>query len=335
MAPTVTIVVPTLDERAWITDCLSSLSTQDHPAILEILVVDGRSGDGTRDLVARFARRDPRVRLLDNPQRSAAGALNTGLGAARGDLIVRADAHATYAPDYVRRCIDVLEETGADNVGGPMRPVGANRFGRAVAAVTSSPLGMGTGAFHYTTRRREVDTVYLGCYRTATLRDLGGWDADRLQWGAEDHELNHRLRRRGGRIVCDPAIRSWYVPRDDPAGLWRQYRNYGLGKVSTLARHRRLPTLRPLAPPLLVWTLGASVAVALLRRRWWPVGPAALWVAALLGAAARLSDPPDVPLPHTAAALAIIQVAYGVGFTGGLLRLARGRRFDPAPRRSR
>lgn len=330
MTPTVTIVVPTLDERARITDCLASLSAQDHPGIVEILVVDGGSTDGTADLVSLATRRDPRIRLLANPERSAAAALNVGLAAATGDLFVRADAHSTYAPDYVRRCVEVLAETAADDVGGPMRPIGLRRFGRAVAAVTSSPWGMGSAAFHYATRRCEVDTVYLGCYRTATLRRLGGWDATRLQWGAEDHELNFRLRQRGGRIVCDPSIRSWYSPRESPGALWRQYRNYGIGKVSTLAKHRRLPTLRPLAPTLLVAILAGSVLFASSRRSGPLLTPVALWIGALAVLSGRLASPPDVTRRHAFAAAALIQLAYGTGVVTGLARRAVGLPFRAA-----
>src|SRR2546421_3753389 len=171
--------------------------------------------------------------------------MNTGIAEAKGDVIVRADGHTLYSPDYVRRCLEVLAETGADNVGGPMRPVGTTRFGRAVAAVTSSPLGVGPGKFHYARERLEVDTVYLGCWRRSTLETLGGYDETDLQWAAEDQELNYRLRRTGGRILLDPSIRSWYFPRETPRALVRQYFNYGVCKASTLAKHSTLPTWRP------------------------------------------------------------------------------------------
>lgn len=329
--PSVSIVVPTYDEEPWIVDCLESLGLQDYPAIAEILVVDGRSRDATRELVARRREVDARVTLLDNPERSAAAAMNAGLAVARGDLLVRADAHARYAPDYVRRCAEVLTETGADDVGGPMRPLGTTRFGRAVAAATSSRIGMGTGAFHWATERRDVDTVYLGCYRTARLRELGGWDAEHLQWAAEDHELNFRLRSAGGRIVCDPTIRSWYFPRESPRALWRQYRNYGIGKVSTLVKHRALPTLRPLAPAALVAGTVVGVGLAARRHRVRFLGPTAAWGAAVLVAGIRMGREPGVDGGRAVAALAICHVAYGVGFWNGVGRVLRGRGFDRLP----
>ena len=298
-------------------------------------MVDGRSRDATRELVARRRALDGRIQLLDNPERSAAAAMNRGLAAATGDLLVRADAHARYTPDYVRRCVEVLAETGADDVGGPMRPVGTTRFGRAVAAVTTSRIGMGSGAFHWTMLRRDVDTVFLGCYRIPQLRALGGWDATHLQWAAEDHELNFRIRRSGGRIVCDPSIESWYFPRETPVALWRQYRNYGIGKVSTLARHRRLPTLRPVAPAALVAGAGSGLALSLVTGRVRFLVPFLGWGAVVTAAGFGMGRRPGVRGADATAALAICHLAYGTGFWSGVGRLVRGRGFDRLPAGSR
>jgi cellulose synthase/poly-beta-1,6-N-acetylglucosamine synthase-like glycosyltransferase len=333
--PSVSIVVPTFDEEHWIAACLDSLCAQDYGDVVEILVVDGRSNDATRQLVRDVATRDERVRLVDNPRRSAASALNIGLATTKAEIFVRADAHTLYASNYVRRCVEVLLETGADDVGGPMRPAGTTRFGHAVAAVTSSKIGMGGGAFHWTTERRDVDTVFLGCYRTHTLRDLGGWDESNLQWAAEDHELNFRLTQRGGRIVCDPSIVSSYCPRETPAGLWRQYFNYGVGKVSTLRKHRSLPTSRPLAPAALVGALAGGAVVAAVTRRPVAAAPALVYTGAASVAAARLARTSRSDTARCLAALAICHIAYGAGFWSGVGRVARGRPFDRLPRTRR
>jgi glycosyltransferase involved in cell wall biosynthesis len=323
--PTVSILLPTLNEQGHLRDCLDSLRAQDWPGIVEVLVLDGGSNDDTSAIAKGYG---PPVSLVPNPGVTAASAMNLGISLAAGEVVVRADAHTLYAADYVRRCVEVLEETGAANVGGRMDPVGATTFGRAVAAVTSSPFGMGPGAFHYATEQREVDTVYLGCWHRSTLVELGGYDETSLQWGAEDHELNHRIRRAGGRIVLDPSIRSWYFPRQDLRSLWRQYRNYGLGKASTLAKHRELPTWRPLAPAGLV---AAAAAGALLLR-----GPVRLLVpaghAAACGVVAlRLGRAPGVA-PHRAfLALEACHWSYGLGFWSGVRRILTGRPFDSRP----
>jgi glycosyltransferase involved in cell wall biosynthesis len=322
MTTPVSVLLPTLNERAFIHDCLESLARQDHPPV-EILVLDGGSTDGTREIAAGWG--EP-VRVVDNPRVTAAAALNVGLGEAKGDVIVRADAHSLYAPDYVGRCVAVLAESGATNVGGPMRPVGLTRFAQAVAAVTSSPFGVGPGRFHYAERQEDVDTVYLGCWRTETLERLGGWDETELQWGAEDHELNFRITSAGGRIVVDPSIRSWYFARDAPRALWRQYFNYGLGKASTLTKHRRLPSWRPLAPAALVL---ATAAAAGWRRRGvlLPVVVHAGACMAVTGRIARAGDP-----GRTFVALEICHWSYGLGFWAGVVRAGWRRPFDAAPR---
>ena len=331
--PPVSVVLPTLNERGYVTDCLTSLLAQDYPSIDEILVVDGGSDDGTRDLVEAFG---VPVRVVDNPRVTAAAAMNVGLTEAANDLIVRVDAHTVYAADYVRRSVEALEDSGADVVGGPMRAVGVTAFGRAVAAVTSSPLGVGPGRFHYADEPQDVETVYLGTYRREALDEVGGWDETDLQWAAEDQELNYRLRLQGRRIRLEPSIRSVYFPRQTPQALWRQYVNYGLCKASTLKKHRTLPYWRPLAPAALVAGTVAAMAVGVATRK--PalaLAPIATWCALAGVAAAGMADDPGVA-PHRAfGALAICHWGYGLGFWRGLGRILTGRPFDARPRNGR
>ncbi|MCU1447964.1 MAG: glycosyl transferase, partial [Acidimicrobiales bacterium] len=300
---------------------------QDYGDVVEILVIDGGSTDGTREIV--IAEGHP-VRLVDNPRVTAAAAMNVGIGEAKGDVICRADAHTIYGADYIRRCVDALTETEADNVGGPMRPVGTTSFGRAVAAVTSSVFGVGPARFHYgTAERADVDTVYLGCWLRQTLEDIGGYDESQLQWAAEDQELNFRIRQRGGRVVLDPTIRSWYFPRETVRGLYRQYKNYGVAKASTLAKHRSLPTWRPLAPAALV---AGSTLAAFGGRRWRRAVIPLAHAAALGAAALSLGRQPGVA-PHRAwIAMETCHWSYGFGFWTGFGRILRGRGFDTRPR---
>lgn len=328
--PPVTVVLPTLDERRFLRDCLDSLLAQDYPGITEILVVDGGSTDGTRSLAEGC---DGRVRVVDNPGVTAAAAMNLGLAEAVNDVIVRADAHALYATDYVSRSVRALRDSGASWVGGPMRPVGLTTFGRAVAAVTSSPFGVGPGRFHYGTIPQDVDTVYLGTFDRRHVQAVGGYDEVHLQWAAEDQELNYRLRRAGHRIRLDPAIRSWYFPRQDPRGLARQYFNYGMCKASTLKKHGALPAWRPLAPAALVAGGVAWTGAGVLARRRWSAGPATAYLVGAGLVAGRLARDPGVA-PHRAlGALAICHWAYGLGFWAGVGRIVRGRPFDSRPRR--
>ena len=322
--PTVSIVLPTLNERTYIVDCLRSLERQTYGAVTEILVVDGGSTDGTRDIVERHG---GVVQLVDNPRVTAAAALNIGIDVATGEVVCRADAHTIYADDYVERCVDVLEDTGADNVGGCMTPIGTTSFGRAVAAVTSSPLGIGPGKFHFGAEREEVDTVYLGCWRRETIAALR-FDEEHLQWGAEDDELNLRISQGGGRIVLDPTIRSSYFPRDTPRGLARQYFNYGVGKISVFRKHRRFATWRPLVPAALV--LG-SVLGFVGGKRWRRVVLPLAHLSTAAVASVQLSKEPGVAPHRSFAAVVICHWTYGAGFWAGVLRLMTGQPFDARP----
>lgn len=326
--PNVSIVLPALNEGRFLRDCLDSLAAQDYPNLIEVLVVDGGSTDATRRIAELFA---PKVRVIDNPRVTAAAGMNVGIAEAAGEVICRADAHTVYAADYVRQCVSALVESGADNVGGRMRPAGTTSFGRAVAAVTSSPIGVGPGRFHYAETAAEVETVYLGCWWKTTLEKLGGYDESNLQWAAEDQELNFRLRLAGGRVLLDPRIRSWYFPRESPSALWRQYFNYGVAKASTLVKHRTLPYWRPIAPAALV--AGAALGLVTARRR-----PRRALVipgvhAGLLATAAvQMAAQPGVDAPRSWLALEICHWSYGLGAWSGLIRAARGRGFESRPR---
>jgi glycosyltransferase involved in cell wall biosynthesis len=333
MNPPITIILPTLNERQHIRDCLDSLLAQDYQNIVEILVVDGGSTDGTRDIVSAEG---GVVRLLDNPRMTAAAAMNIGIEACSTDLFVRVDAHTLYATDYVSRSVATSVETGASVVGGPMRPEGTNPFGRAVAAVTTSPLGIGPGKFHYGTELEEVETVYLGIFNRAEVLAVGGYDETNLQWAAEDQELNYRIRKAGGRIVLDPRIRSTYFPRSTPRALARQYHNYGMCKASTLRKHRTLPYWRPVIPAgmvlavvlwvLLSFALGLPVLAPL---------PFVAYGVAAVALGFRFAGQRGVTWHRAAIALTICHWTYGFGLWRGVGRIVTGRAFDNRPKGGR
>jgi hypothetical protein len=315
---TVSILIPTFNEIAYIDACLASALAQSSP-ILEVLVVDGGSTDGTRERVASYG---PPVRLVDNPGRGPASAMNVGIATSKGSIICRMDAHTVFDPSYVSESLRVLLEEDADVVGGPMHPVGTSAFGRAVAAVTSSALGM-PGRFHYARTRIDTDHVYLGMWKRSTLLELGGFDARHFPWCGEDYELSYRIRRRGGRVICDPAVRSDYTPREAPLALWRQYNRYGLAKASSLETHRTLPSWRPVAPAALV----AGTIIGLLTGRTWRrrsavpaihalgCGVIGLWVSRR-----ESSDPLRATLVQE-----ICHWSYGLGLWRGIVHMLRSR----------
>ena len=329
----ITIILPTLNERSHIRDCLDSLKKQDYTNIVEILVVDGGSSDGTQEIVTADG---GSVRLVDNPKMTAAAAMNIGIKESTTDVYVRVDAHTLYATDYVSRSVATYDESKAQVVGGPMRPTGTNPFGRAVAAVTSSPLGVGPGRFHYSEKLEEVETVYLGIFDAEFVQNVGGYDETNLQWASEDQELNYRIRRAGGKILLDPNIRSTYFPRDTPRALARQYHNYGMCKASTLAKHKRLPYLRPMVPAIMVAAFFMWAALMLLLRNFilLPL-PLIAYLVAVLIIGFKMSKVRGVTPHRVAFAMAICHWCYGFGFWRGVGRIVTFRKFDLRPKSGR
>ena len=243
------------NEAATIEACLASGAGVPplDGVTLEIIVLDGDSTDISPALVASLAARDPRVRLLPNPDRLQAAAFNLGLAAARGRYVVRMDAHSRYAEDYVAECVRLLETTGAANVGGVQRAEGSTYVGRAIAAAVSSRFAAGDAKYRHATAATWTDTVYLGAWRTATLRELGGMRTD---WAVnEDYEMNVRLRAGGGRVYLSPTIRSTYQVRGSLPKLARQYTRYGFWKVRTLLAHPGSLRWRQLVAPAFVISL--------------------------------------------------------------------------------
>lgn len=263
--PFVSVIIPARNAAAQLAPTLTALLAGDYPPErMEVLVVDGASADGTAALLDDLAARDPRVRRLHNPAGSTPAGLNVGLRAARGKVIVRLDAHALPAPDYVSACVAALARTGADAVGGRMVGVGTTPFGRAVARATSQPFGAGDAAFRLG-GEGPVDTVYLGAWPRRVFERVGLFDEGLAR--NQDYEFCERIRRAGGVVWLDPAIRTTTLTRGDPAGLARQYFGYGRGRAGTLARHPGSLRLRQVVPAGFVAGLG-GLAVMGTRWRW-------------------------------------------------------------------
>lgn len=323
--PFVTIIVPIRNEARYIDQCLQAILAQDYPAKrLEVLVVDGMSEDGTRAIVSRHAARAAHLRLLDNPRQIVPAALNTGLRAARGEIIIRVDGHAVIAPNYVRACVAALRASRADGVGGPMIARGQTPFGQAVALATSHPFGVGDSRFHYATRVIETESVYLGAYRREVFDRVGYFDEEMVR--NQDDEFNYRLRAQGGKIVLDPAIQSIYYTRSTAAALWGQYFQYGFWKVRVAQKLPGQMRWRHFVPFGLVASLtgGGFLAPFFKPARW-------LWLT-IMGLYALLNLLFSLKIAARAGwqhlrflplAFAAMHLAYGSGFAAGLIRLAR------------
>ena len=317
-APTITVVIPMRNEASHITACLDSVLASRLPDGMscEVLVFDGASSDNSAELVRALAQRDPRLRLLPNPARLQAAAFNRGLAEARGEYQVRLDAHSLYAADYLAESVRLLQTTGAANVGGVQRATGEGLLGRAVAAAVSSRFAAGDAKYRHATEPSWTDTVYLGAWRTSTVRALGGMHAD---WAVnEDYEMNVRLRAQGGRVYLSPTLQSTYFVRDSLAKLARQYGRYGFWKVRTLLLHPHSIRWRQAVAPAFVLSLLATPwlvhALGLFG-----FAHIALYLVANLAASILTARRHGLALlPILPLIFAIIHCSWGSGFLAGL-----------------
>lgn len=319
--PVITVIMPVRNEGPFIASALHSVLGQDYPIdLLQVLVVDGCSTDSTRTEVLRVVAADARVELLDNPKGVVPTALNLGLGAATGDVIVRVDGHCALPAGYLRACVDLLEETGADCVGGIIITQGATTVARAIAAAQSSPFGVGNAAFRTgRTDAGPVDTLAFGAYRRGVFDRIGGFDEELVR--NQDDEFNLRLTSSGGTIWLEPALRSTYVSRATLGGLWHQYFGYGLYKVRVAQIHRRLPSWRNAVPVAFVVAVLGALGHSLVTRDRRPLAAVIVpYVIANATATAIVGRDDPTIVPVLPVAFACLHVAYGTGFLAGMWR---------------
>jgi len=249
--PSVSLIVPVKNEALYLERCLENIFRQSYPEqLIDVWVVDGNSSDNSRQIVLLWQKTHPNLHLLANPAGDVAAAMNRGLVAARGEIVLRVDGHAFIAPDYVAQAVQtLLAHERAASVGGGFRPIGEGVVGEAIAGVIRHPLGGGPATFRHADIAQVVDTVYLGAWWRTKLIAAGGFDP--ALHANEDYELHYRLRQQGGEVVFNPAIRSHTVTRSRFFPLAKQYLRYGFWKAHMLAQHPASVRPRQIAPPLL------------------------------------------------------------------------------------
>jgi hypothetical protein len=317
----VSVVMPIRNEERHLAEAVRHILTQDYPGELEVILAVGPSRDGTMKIAERIAAADSCVTVIPNPSGEIPSALNAAVKAARHAIIARVDGHALLPPEYLRTALRVLEETGADDVGGVMAAEGVSLFEQAVAWAMTSPFGVGSSRFHTGGQAGPADTAYLGVYRRATIERVGGYDETFLV--AEDWELNHRITMAGGLIWFQPDLRVTYRPRASVRALGKQYFRYGRWRRVVARQHAGTINPRYLAPPAAVLAMAAGIAAAAAglaaggALRWLALGFAipVVYLAGILavtGKAARTLAPPV--LLRLPAALATMHVCWGLGF---------------------
>ena len=310
--PSVSVVMAVRNEADHLDATLDAIFRQDYPGPIEIVVADGRSTDETADILQRRAAAEPRLRVIDNPESGVAAGLNRAIEASGGQVVVRCDGHAQPASDYVRIAVEVLEQTGAANVGGRQMALGTTVLQRAAAIAMTSPFGVGNARFRYSSVAGPADTVYLGAFPRTVLEKVGGFDPRLLR--NQDYELNYRLRRSGEVVWFDPRLRVTYRPRASLGSLWRQYLDYGRWKRVMLRRNPGSLAIRQLAPPSLVLGLGLSAAAAVGRLPYWWGVPSCYLAFLVLGTATELVRRQDWAAALLPVVIPTMHLAWGTGF---------------------
>lgn len=260
--PPVSVVMPVLNEEQHLRTAVSQVLAQEYPGELELVIALGASTDRTDEIAKEIATSDDRIRLISNPLSITPAGLNAAIQESRHDIVVRVDGHGILSPGYIRRAVEVLRETGADNVGGTQAARGETPFEQAVARAYTSPLGLGGGRYHVGGEAGPVDSVYLGVFRREILERLGGFDERFVR--AQDWELNYRIRQAGGVVWFSPDLRVTYRPRKGMWPLAKQFFKTGQWRRMVVHTHPGTASFRYLAPPVAVIGCVAGLLAGLL-----------------------------------------------------------------------
>lgn len=303
-----------LNEETHLAEAVRSVLAQDHPGEMEVVLAVGPSRDRTQEVAEELARQDPRVVVVANPSGRTPDALNAAIAASHHEIIVRVDGHGALSEGYISRAVQVLQETGAANVGGIMLAEGLGDLQQAVAVAMRSPLGMGSAKFHVGGQAGPADTVYLGVFRREWLERVGGYDPEFSR--AQDWELNYRIREAGGTVWFDPQLQVTYRPRASWGDLARQFYTTGQWRRQVMRRHPESVSARYLAPPVAVAVIAAGTVGGLAWRPLWaiPLGYAAAVTAG--GAWIARGEAPGV-IARMPGVLATMHLTWGAGFLRG------------------
>ncbi|HAF61782.1 MAG TPA: glycosyltransferase family 2 protein [Anaerolineaceae bacterium] len=320
--PSVSLLVAVRNEAEHIEDLIASIKAQEYPADkLEVIILDGGSTDGTREIVKALIKEHANYRLIGNPKTIQSAAWNLGLDVCRGEIISIVSGHVILAPDYVSKAVATLQRTCADMVGGTIRAVSATRVGEAIALAMSHPFGVGGARHRYTEREEETDSVFMGFCHRSVYEEIGVYDEELVR--NQDDEFSYRLTKAGGRILCNPEIKSYYHSRSTYQSLWKQYFQYGYYKVRVLQKHPKQMSLRQFVPLGFVLALLLTSLLALFTPWGWfaLVGLVGVYTFANLLASFLIAKREGWryfwPLPL---AFATIHLSYGLGFLIGLFK---------------
>jgi succinoglycan biosynthesis protein ExoA len=321
--PPVSVVMPVLNEERHLEEAVGRVLDQDYPGELEVVLAIGPSKDRTQEIAEKLADRDPRISIVPNPTGKTPAALNVGIAHAKHDILVRVDGHGALTDGYITRAVEVLDESGADNVGGVMAAEGRTPTEMAVACAYRSRLGLGASTFHQGGKPGPADTVYLGVFRRAALERVGGFDETMHR--AQDWELNYRIRKTGGLIWFSPDLSVTYRPRSSLSAVAKQFFHTGQWRREVIRRHPETASKRYLAPPFAVILLAVGTILGIVGLitgiSWLDLGflaPLGYAVLLLAGSAIEGRYLPWKALFWLPFVCATMHVSWGLGFLLGL-----------------
>lgn len=324
------VICPIYNEEKYIADCIDSILTQDFPKDeLEVIFADGMSTDGTRQIVAEYTARHPWIKVIDNPERYVSPGLNRAIAAAKGDVILRLDAHCEYPSNYFSALTTALRELNADNVGAVCLtlPTNDTPTARAIAAVLSSRFGMGNSSFRVgASSVCQVDTVPFGCWPREIFDRIGTFDTDLIR--NQDDELNGRITKSGGKIFLLPDLQVKYYARDKVKKVARMFYQYGLFKPLVNKKLGSPATLRPFVPLAMVIGLALGLIVSLLWPPFaWAYGAGILLYLCLALTCSVKSSRSLTQILIQMWTYFVVHIGYGTGYLVGLWKLLTGASF--------
>ena len=325
--PMVSIVLPCRNEKDNIENCVRSILSQDPPeGGFELLIVDGLSNDGTRTILNRLSNKHRTIRILDNEDHIVSTGLNRGIQHARGQIILRMDAHTEYARNYVKECIDTLVQTKADNVGGPCQAKGFSTIGQAIAAAFQNPFAVGGSKNHDVSYEGPIDTVYLGCWQRNLFAELGMFDPELVR--NQDDEFNYRMRIAGKKLWQSRKIKCVYHTRETIKKLFWQYIQYSYWKVKVIKKHRRIASIRHIIPTIFILSLVFLPIFSIWDpRAWWAFISilGTYGISSLISSAISAHKSEWKLFPILPFIFATYHIAYGLGFLWGTIDLLTGK----------
>ncbi len=321
--PPVSVVMPVLNEERHLEEAVGRVLDQNYPGELEVVLAIGPSKDRTQEIADKLADRDRRISIVENPTGKTPAALNVGIAHARHDILVRVDGHGALTDGYITRAVEVLDESGADNVGGVMAAEGRTPTEMAVACAYRSRLGLGASTFHQGGKAGPADTVYLGVFRRAALERVGGFDETMHR--AQDWELNYRIRKTGGLIWFSPDLSVTYRPRSSLSAVAKQFFHTGQWRREVIRRHPETASKRYLAPPVAVIAIALGTILGIIGlitgNAWLDLGflaPLGYGLLLLAGSAVEGRYLPWKALAWMPLVCATMHMSWGLGFLIGL-----------------